>query len=235
MNTTRRLSIFIFATAFGVSITGSLYSEQVIAAKVSSEKTAKSKKTVKQAPKTDHNAIGFKAFQQGNYKGALKSFELSMKNDPRNAFGFLNHARALVAINVKVDPEDYCAYETNWVYLALSSLSKAIEVNRKQIVAKLKEVKEPGFAEFRKRPEYIKWESTLQLPIASDEGLKKFILGNPEWVSREPGMVPTLVTLRSDLTANILKPDGQNAEGKWRVENGKVVIDSKLLGKSLTL
>lgn len=235
MKKTRRLNIIVYAAIFVIFLTGLFTSDQAIASSASAVKSVKSKKTAKPASRVDHNAIGFKAFQKRDFKAALKSFDLSIKNDPRSAFGFLNRARALVAINVKVDPEDYCAYESNWVYLALSSLSKAIDVNRKQVVAKLKEVKEPSFTEFKKRPEYIKWQSTLQLPIAGDEGLKKFIFANPQWISREPAMVPTLVTLRSDLTANVLKPDGQNSEGKWRVENGKVIVDSKLLGKALTL
>lgn len=235
MKKTLRLDAFVYAAAISIFFSGFLTPAKVIASSASSVKSAKSKKTAKSASKVDHNGIGFKAFQKGAFKAALKSFDLSIKNDPRNAFGFLNRARALVAINVKVDPEDYCAYESNWVYLALSSLSKAIDVNRKQVVAKLKEIREPSFVEFKKRPEYLKWQSTLQPPFASDDGLKKFIFANPQWISREQGMVPTLVTLRSDLTANVLKPDGQNSEGKWRVENGKVIVDSRLLAKALTL
>lgn len=204
------------------------------ARKVQSPKKV-TKNKAKAVKKVDHNGIGFKAFQKGDFKSALKSFELSMKNDPKNAFGHLNHARTLIALNIKTDPDDYCSYESNWVLLALASLSKSMEVDKMKVTGKLKEIKEPSFLEFKKRPEYKKWESTLMGPILDDQKLKGFVLSHAEWVTREAGMPPTMVTLRQDFTMNIQKPDGQNAEGRWRVENGKIHLESQLLTTALSL
>lgn len=238
---------FPIAFAMIIGVAGSLISEHShgeaatkkaekrAATKTSAGKNIDKSKVVKPSPKVEYNSIGLKAFQKGDFKSALKNFEQSMKTDPKNALGFLNHARALVAINVKVDPEDYCSYHKNWVYLALSSLSRAIDLNRKQVGVKLKEAKERSFLEFKKRPEFRKWESTLKLPLISDQEVKSFIFSHPEWLTREAAMVPTVVTLRSDFTVNVLKPDGQNSEGKWRAEKSKVIVDSKLLAKTLTL
>lgn len=200
-------------------------------AHTSKSKKAPSKKTVK----VDHNAIGFKSFQKGDFKSALKSFELAMKLDSKNAFGFLNHARTLIAINIKNDPVDYCAFESNWVMLAMASLSKAYEVNPKLITSKLKEINESSFKEFKKRPEYKKWEAIFSLPVRDENGLRSFILSRAEWITREAGMPPTTITLRSDFTANIQKPDGANADGVWKIEGGAVGIDTKLLNKRLKL
>ena len=235
-----RLEFRVFAALLmilGLSLTipqGSLASKNP-PSKAKKVPTRKKETNSKAAKKVDHNGIGFKAFQKGDFKSALKSFELSIKTDPKNAFGYLNHARTLIALNIKKDPDDYCAYESNWVLLALASLSKSMEVGKKTVTGKLKEIREPSFLEFKKRPEYKKWESALQGPIAIDQQLKSFVLAHAEWVTREAGMPPTMVTLRQDFTMNVQKPDGQNAEGRWRVENGKVVLESQLLTKALSL
>lgn len=199
------------------------------------QKSGKPKKAVKAISKVDHNAIGFKSFQKGDFKSALKSFEQSMKLNPKNAFGYLNYARALVALNIKTDPDDYCAYESNWVLLALASLSKSMEIGKVKVAGKLKEIREPSFLEFKKRPEYKKWEASLLGPIVGDPQTKTFMLSHAEWLTREAGMPPTLVTFRQDFTLNIQKPDGKNAEGRWRIENGKVVIENPLLNRSFSL
>ncbi|MDZ4083123.1 MAG: hypothetical protein U1E10_09315 [Bdellovibrionales bacterium] len=235
-----RLEFRVFAALLmilGLSLTipqGSLASKNP-PSKAKKVPTRKKETNSKAAKKVDHNGIGFKAFQKGDFKSALKSFELSIKTDPKNAFGYLNHARTLIALNIKSDPDDYCAYESNWVLLALASLSKSMEVGKKVVIGKLKEIKEPSFLEFKKRPEYKKWESALLGPFSSDQQLKSFVLTHAEWVTRDAGMPPTMVTLRQDFTMNVQKPDGQNAEGRWRIENGKVVLESQLLSKSLSL
>jgi hypothetical protein len=117
-----------------------LNSDQAIAASASSVKSAKSKKTVKPASKVDHNAIGFKAFQKGDFKAALKALIFRSRLITKRIW-FFKPCACVSCHQRESGPEDYCAYESNWVYLALSSLSKAIDVNRKQVVAKLKEVK----------------------------------------------------------------------------------------------
>ncbi len=234
-------NVFIFATiVFLQSVPNECWSAQpttttakkAIAAKRNAAKKPNPKKPM---AKLDHNAIGFKFFQKGEYKNALKSFDLSRKTDPKNAFGFLNYARALVAINIKQDPAEYCEYSTNWVLLSLASLSKAVSINRNLIAAKLKEIKEPSFVEFRKRPEFKKWESTFSLPVQEDSAIRSFILAHAEWITREPAMPPTTVTLRADMTANVQKPDGQNADGTWKVEKGKIVLETKIIDKSFFL
>lgn len=167
----------------------------------------------------DPNAAGFQAYKKADYAAALPLFQKATDADPKNHWAWLNRARTLAALNKGADPDDYCAYEKNWVFLALDSLERAVQLDPSKVLAKLGEP-DVGTDLLKKRPEFQRWLVAISAERDTDAQLKKLLLANPTWHSAGQGAIPKMLTLE--------------AAGKtWAVKNKQVEVT--LEGKKLVL
>ena len=124
------------------------------------------------------------------------------------------------------EPDDYCAFETNYMYLALSLLTDAVNADLAKTTAAVDSIKSPGFDKFRKLPEFKKWRYSLDpLPKTAD-GLSKFLTVHNEWLSQGSVAPPNFVTfegkgkLKLEFTSGPTKPPQIAA---WKVVSGTAV------------
>ncbi len=193
-------------------------SKSKVAAK-SSKVSAKSKKK-----KIDYNALGLATMQKKNYSDAIRFFDLATMNDPKNSLAWINRARALVELSIGTEPIDYCDYAHNWIFDGLSSLSNALEANRAKTIAALKNVKDPGFAKFRQRPEFKRWLLLTTLPLKTDVATQEFFSKHNDWLIPKQPMPATIVTFAPNHDLTITTAEGGREVGSWTAGADRVVV-----------
>lgn len=178
------------------------------------------------AKDTDSNALGFKAYEKGDYKKAHGLFEKALKQDPDNAYARLNRARTTTILNQgkeEADSFDYCAYESNWIFRALADLSKAVELNRAALLPKIDE-DQKGLKALKARPEYSKWRKAVSV-LAAEAGTEKVVRETSDWLFQEPRAIPVFVTLKPDKKIIETSPTGdEQPVGQWSLKGGQVEI-----------
>jgi tetratricopeptide (TPR) repeat protein len=180
-----------------------------------------------QAKDTDSNALGFKAYEKGDYKKAHGLFEKALKQNPDNAYARLNRARTATLLNKGKEQSgdfDYCTYESNWIFRALADLSKAIELNRAEILPKIDEDPK-GLKALKERPEYIRWRKAVSLLAVEADAAEKVLRDTPEWLFQEPGAIPLSISLRPDkkVVETTLSGEEQVA-GQWSLKGGQIEL-----------
>ena len=156
----------------------------------------------------DPNAEGFALYKKGDYAKAHELFKKAVAADPKNPWARVNHARTLALLGKGEAPGDYCAFEKNWIHLALAELDQAVELDRKAVLAKLGEP-DPGIKLLEKRPEYPLWLTAVLFDPAA--ALSKFLAANSAWHQGGAGRIPTGLTLKA----------GDKA---WSVTDKRVVL-----------
>jgi len=161
----------------------------------------------------DPNAEGFAAYKKGDYAKAAPLFEKAIKADLKSPWPWVNRARTLAMLAKGKDPDDYCAYEKNWVLLALDALEHAVELDKAKVLTKLAEP-DPGTDALKKRPEVKAWLAT----VSFDGDAGKLLAQNPDWHStEEPGAIVKPLTLDPKTT----KVNGKQvmlADGKYELK-----------------
>lgn len=155
----------------------------------------------------DLNADGFAAYKKGDYAKADALFVKATVATPKNAWAWLNHARALAMLGNGIDPDEYCDYPNNWVLLALDALEHAVALDKAKVLAKWAEA-DPGTDALKKRPELALWLDAVRF----DGRAAPFVVAHPDWHTAVPGDVLRPVTLG---------PRG------WTVKDGKVQVAGK--------
>jgi tetratricopeptide (TPR) repeat protein len=188
------------------------------------------------AKDTDSNALGFKAYEKGDYKKAHGLFEKALKQNPDNAFARLNRARTITLLNQGKEERDdfeYCTYESNWIFRALADLSKAVELNRAALLPKIDE-DQKGLKALKARGEYGKWRKAVSV-LAEEAGAEKVLRETPDWLYEQPSAIPVFVSLKPDKKVVEMNPgDGtEQAVGQWGLKNGQVEI-TPVKGKAAT-
>lgn len=174
----------------------------------------------------DLNGLGFAQYQKGNYKKAHELFQKALESDPKNAYAWLNLARTTVLLQGKKEPEEYCEYASNWIYVALDRLTRAMELNAKEVRAKIEEDAK-GLVNLKKRPEYKKWwtAATTSAGALSDEELTRFIQAYPTWsnLSGVPHSLEFSKGVKAGPSADELSPVGDS----WRARSGSIEVLSQ--------
>ncbi|MDY7225331.1 tetratricopeptide repeat protein [Hyalangium rubrum] len=171
-----------------------------------------------QAKDTDSNALGFKAYEKGDYKKAHGLFEKALKQNPDNAYARLNRARTITLLNQskdKVDSAESCDYASNWMFRALADLSKAVELNRAAILPKIDE-DEKGLKPLKAREDYVKWRKAVGALAGEAGGTEKVLRETSDWWFHAPGAIPVGITLHPDKKISELSPAGEEQPaGQW--------------------
>jgi tetratricopeptide (TPR) repeat protein len=174
----------------------------------------------------DNNALGFKAYEKGDYKKAHGLFEKALKQDPGNAFARLNRARTTTLLNQGKEESasfEYCAYESNWIFRALADLSRAVDLNRAALLPKIDE-DQKGLKTLKARPEYTKWRQAVSV-LAGEAAVEKVVRDTPDWLFQEPGAIPVSITLTPDKKVIETSPSGdEQPAGQWNLKGSHVEI-----------
>ncbi len=242
--------LFFEASLFAIEVRGATASGKVsatvpskVTSKVSPGVTPKPSK-LKAKPKTktktkkkvaDFNAPAIAAFKAKKYVEALRLFNVAIKNDPQNPLSWLGHARATVAIHGSSEPENYCDFEKNWVLLAMSSLSKAMDLGRAKVEPILSAIKDVNFQKFRTRPEYKNWDLVRKLPLKTDLATQEFFSKHNDWLIDSQPNPSTVVTFAPTHVLTIAAADGTRSTGTWSAGAGRVVIKTKDETRTLNL
>ncbi len=197
--------------------------------KSSKKKSAPTKKAV------DYNAPGVAAFNKGNFSEALAKFDVATKKDPKNPLSWLNHARAVVALNGANDPSDYCDFDRNWILLALSSLSSSWTLDRIKTVKQLGTFTDSSFKKFQLRPEYKKWTQLARLPLGTDLKTQEFFAQNNDWLIPNAALPSTVVTFAPSHEFIMAEADGARDVGQWTAGIDRVIIKTKQTQRTLNL
>lgn len=197
--------------------------------KNSKKKSAPTKKAV------DYNAPGVAAFNKGNFSDALSKFDIATKKDPKNPVSWLNHARALVALNAASEPADYCDFERNWILGALSSLSSSWMLDRTKTGVMLASFTDSSFKQFQSRPEYKKWIQLRRLPLKTDLATQEFFAQNNDWLIPNSALPSTVVTFAPSHEFVMAKADGARDVGRWSAGADRVIIKTKESQRTLNL
>ncbi len=174
----------------------------------------------------DNNALGFKAYEKGDYKKAHGLFEKALKQDPDNAYARLNRARTITLLNQGKEESasfEYCAYESNWIFRALADLSRAVELNRTALLPKIDE-DQKGLKALKARPEYTKWRLAVSV-LAGEAAMEKVVRDTPDWLFQDPGAIPMSITLKPDKKVIETSPSGdEQPAGQWNLKGDQVEI-----------
>jgi len=179
----------------------------------------------------DANAQGFAAYNKGDYAKAHALFEKALKQDPSNAFARLNRARTTTLLNQgKEDAADfdYCAFESNWMYLALADLSVAVEKDAQALLPKIDEDSK-GLKALKASDEYKKWRKAISV-FVKEKGIQEKVLGTTsDWWFLQPGQIPKSITLAADKRVMETQQDmSEHSAGKWRpLANGVEITPEK--------
>ncbi|MFY2558408.1 tetratricopeptide repeat protein [Corallococcus terminator] len=179
----------------------------------------------------DANAQGFAAYTKGDYAKAHALFEKALKQDPSNAYARLNRARTTTLLNQgKEDADDfnYCAFESNWMYLALADLSVAVEKDAQALLPKIDEDSK-GLKALKASDEYKKWRKAISV-FVNEKGIKEKVLGTTsDWWFLQPGQLPKSITLAADKRVMETQQDmTEHSTGKWRpLANGVELTQEK--------
>jgi len=187
------------------------------------------------AKDTDSNALGFKAYEKGDLKKAHGLFEKALKQNPSNAYARLNRARTTTLLNQgkeEADDFDYCAYEANWIFRALSDLSKAVELDRAALLPKIDEDAK-GLKALKARAEYAKWRKAVSVLAADAAEVEKVVRDTPDWSFEMPGTIPVLISLGPDKKVSETSATGDTPVGQWSLKSGQVEI-TPAKGKATT-
>ena len=230
----------IFAVAFPLA-TFSLLDEgfaQNASVKKPTKKTVAKSKSKKPTPKkraVDYNAPGVAAFQKQNYVEALKLFDVATKKDSKNPMSWMNRARAVIALNIDKEPDDYCDYSKNWIFDSIASLSKASDLGAAKVLPLLKSVSDVSFKKFRDRPEYKKWILVHSLPLKTDLATQEFFAKHNDWLIANQPLPATVVTFAPTHELIMAASDGVRTTGTWSAGADRVVIKTKTELKTLNL
>jgi tetratricopeptide (TPR) repeat protein len=175
----------------------------------------------------DSNALGFQAYEKGDYKKAHGLFEKAVKQNPSHAFARLNRARTTTLLNQGKEEAgdfDYCTRETNWIFKALADLSKAVELNPAAVLPKIDE-DQKGLKALKARPEYQNWRKAVSI-LAKEEGAaEKVLKETSSWLYLAPGDIPVDVTLKPDKSVTAARGgDAEEAAGKWSSKGDQLEI-----------
>ena len=206
--------------------------------KRSARKTTLKTKVKKSTPKkkaVDYVAPGLAAFQKQNYTEALRLFDIATTKDVKNPLAWFNRARAVIALNIAKEPDDYCNFEQNWILDALASLSKAADLGSAKVLPLLKSTSDGGFKQFRDRPEYKKWILVHSLPLKTDIATQDFFAKHNDWLIANPPLPSTVVTFVPTHQFVIATSDGLRETGTWSAGADRVVVKMKNDLKTLNL
>ncbi len=179
------------------------------------------------AKDTDSNALGFKAYEKGDYKKAHGLFEKALKQNPDNAYARLNRARTTTLLNKGKEEKDgfeYCDYPSNWIFRALADLSKAVELERAAVLPKIDE-DQKGLKALKERGEYLKWRKAVSLLGAEAGAAEKVLRETPDWLYEQPAAIPVHISLRPD--KKVVTQDHTMEEtiaGQWSLKGGQLEI-----------
>ncbi|WP_224371967.1 tetratricopeptide repeat protein [Hyalangium versicolor] len=180
-----------------------------------------------QAKDTDSNALGFKAYEKGDYKKAHGLFEKALKQNPDNAYARLNRARTTTLLNKgkeEVGTFDYCDYGSNWIFRALADLSRAVELDRAVVLPKIDEDAK-GLKALKARSEYKKWRKAVSVLAGEAGGAEKVIRESPEWLFQAPRDIPVFITLKPD--KKIIEsrpPEDEKPAGQWSLKGEQLMF-----------
>ncbi|HZI14405.1 MAG TPA: hypothetical protein VE153_28825 [Myxococcus sp.] len=185
---------------------------------------------------TETNALGFKAYEKGNYPKAHELFEKALEENPSNAYARLNRARTTTLLNKGKESTgafDYCELASNWILLALADLSVAVEQNP----ALLKKIDEDtqGLKALKAREEYPNWRRAAGIVAKEPGAVAKALKATPEWLITSPDQsTPNTLFLRPNKKVVETSLDGaREAVGEWRPKGNEAVeIDPRMKGKA---
>jgi tetratricopeptide (TPR) repeat protein len=182
-----------------------------------------------EAAARDYNGEGFAAYQRGDFVKARPLFESAIKQNPKLAFAWLNQARTIVAISGGTAPEEYCDFENNWIYQALASLSKAIELDSKAVLEKVPSTTGPGFKKFMTSPEFKKWWIAVQPLPKSPAEISKFLLAHKDWITEVSLNARDYATFKTGGNLELLQvtPVEKSTKAKWKVSGSMVEVSPK--------
>jgi hypothetical protein len=185
------------------------------------------------AKDTDSNALGFKAYEKGDYKKAHTLFEKALKQNPDNPYARLNRARTTVLLNQskgKVESAESCDYAKNWVFRALSDLSKAVELDRATLLPKIDE-DQKGLKPLKAQADYAKWRKAVGALASDAGGTEKVLKETSDWWYHAPGAIPVGITLHPDKKVSEMNPSGEEtAAGQWSLKGQQLEL-TPLKGK----
>jgi hypothetical protein len=194
----------------------------------------KAKPKMKKKP-VDYNGPGIAAFQKKNFSEALRLFVIATKNDPKNSLSWLYHARAVIAVYGAEEPENYCDAEKNWIFEALASLSKAMDLGRTKVLPILASIQDVNFQKFRARPEFKNWDLIQTLPLKTDVATQDFFAKHNDWLIENQPNPATVVTFAPTHELTIASADGARDTGTWSAGADRVVIKTKSELRTLNL
>lgn len=180
----------------------------------------------------DYNSVAAVALQKNSLQDAAKSIALAIQKNPKNPMTWVNHARLVVARNIQAEPVDYCDYPNNWIFEALSDLSKAWDLNHAKTSAAVASLKDSDFAKFSKRIEFKNWSIILRLPFKSDVVTDNFFSTNNDWLIRKNPMPATVVTFAPTHELVINAADGAREVGTWVAESDRVITKTMVKTKN---
>jgi hypothetical protein len=183
----------------------------------------------------DFNAPGIAAFQKKNFSEALRLFGVATKNDPKNPLTWLYHGRAIVAVFGANDPENYCDDDKNWIFDALASLSRAMDLGAPKVLPILGSIKDANFQKFRTRPEFKNWELARTLPLKTSIATQDFFAKHNDWLIENGPNPATVVTFAPTHELTIAASDGVRDTGTWSAGADRVVIKTKNEMRTLNL
>jgi tetratricopeptide (TPR) repeat protein len=179
------------------------------------------------AQQKDPNRLGFRLYKKGNYKKAFSFFRKAIRQTPKNPYAWLNHGRTTYVLNKGKEPEDLCDQVTNWTFTVLSSLSRAVELDRQTILDKLAQP-DKNFDPFKKTAEYRKWLAAEQKLPSDDLSMAGFLAEHKEWWPYLNGFPPVSYEFRKNGQVIALSPANEKIFGKWKAISGKIEIKPSL-------
>ncbi len=181
------------------------------------------------AKDTENNALGFKAYEKGDYKKAHALFEKALKENPSNAYARLNRARTTTLLNKgkeAKDAFDFCEFESNWILLALADLSVAVEQNP-ALLAKIDEDTK-GLKALKERAEYPSWRKAAAIAAGEPKAVEKVLGSTTDWLVVSPGTLGHYVVLQPDKQISRTSLDGEGElVGQWSPKGDGVELTPK--------
>lgn len=184
---------------------------------------AESAPAPKAAKSPDANALGFRAYQDGDLPRAKSLFEQAVREQPENPYAWFNLGRVTFLLGENTTVEDECNLAENPVYRALHSFTRAYEVDAAKTLAKLGEAGNRLDA-FKQRDEVKKWLASLE-PLPTDAtSLAVWMKRHPRWhVAR--GARPAAYTFETGgAVQEWTPPDTTKQIATWRIEKDELVL-----------
>lgn len=171
----------------------------------------------------DANALGFRAYQDGDLARAKGLFEEAIRTQAANPYAWFNLGRVTALLAEGREAEEYCRLDENGVYLALHFLTRAFEIDAAKTVAKLGEA-DNRLGPFLARDEAKKWLSSLAPLPVGPAALETWLGERPGWhVTR--GSPPAVVTFaKGGEVTRWTPPDTTTSLGRWRAGPDGLVV-----------